>query len=938
MKLFHSGKQKSGIFMNHTNAKSVKELSVNGIKYHICSLKNLSNNIEHLPFSIRILLENVLRNYDGFSITDEHIETLLKWTPEPIDKDIPFKPARILMQDFTGVPAVVDIASLRAEFVRHGKDGQKINPAIPVDLVIDHSVQVDYYGTDYSYDKNVELEFERNKERYELLKWAQKGLSNFTVVPPGMGICHQVNLEYLSKGIIERDGWLFPDTLVGTDSHTPMVNGIGVIAWGVGGIEAEAAMLGQPIFFTCPQVVGLKLTGKIPDQCTATDLVLSITKLLRDTGVVGKFVEVFGDGLNNLTVTDRATIGNMSPEFGCTVTYFPIDERTLEYMHATNRSAEQIKIVENYCKENLLWRTGREEIHYSKIVELDLSTLEPTVSGPKRPQDKILVKNLDKKFSEILKDEFSREYQPESQRKESAWLVEGGSGTEFTFGKVPISGEVHSEVILGNKIHSVRIKQTNREFVVNDGSIVIAAITSCTNTSNPAVMVGAGLLARNAVERGLRTKSWVKTSLAPGSKVVTKYLERSGLMTDLEALGFHTVGYGCTSCIGNSGPLPPAIATAVDKGELVVASVLSGNRNFEARIHPQVKMNFLMSPLLVVAYALAGRVDIDLINNPIDYDPNGEPVYLKDIWPSRDEIQKTINNCMKQGDFKEVYDVIFDGSTDWQNLKVNLHKNFEWNKNSTYIKEAPFFENLSPTPEPVTDIKDARVLLFLGDSITTDHISPAGSFKEDSSAGIYLKNHSIRKEDFNSYGSRRGNHEVMMRGTFANVRIKNKIADKEGGYSRYFPTNEIKTVFDTAMQYKKDNTSLIVLAGKEYGSGSSRDWAAKGTFLLGIKAVIAESFERIHRSNLVGMGVAPLIFTNGQNAESLGLDGTEIYSITGLVDDLKPHKILDVKAIHPSGNEIRFKVEARLDSAIEIEYYKNQGILQYVLREYLRNT
>ena len=924
--------------MNHTNAKSVKELSVNGIKYHICSLKNLSNNIEHLPFSIRILLENVLRNYDGFSITDEHIETLLKWTPEPIDKDIPFKPARILMQDFTGVPAVVDIASLRAEFVRHGKDGQKINPAIPVDLVIDHSVQVDYYGTDYSYDKNVELEFERNKERYELLKWAQKGLSNFTVVPPGMGICHQVNLEYLSKGIIERDGWLFPDTLVGTDSHTPMVNGIGVIAWGVGGIEAEAAMLGQPIFFTCPQVVGLKLTGKIPDQCTATDLVLSITKLLRDTGVVGKFVEVFGDGLNNLTVTDRATIGNMSPEFGCTVTYFPIDERTLEYMHATNRSAEQIKIVENYCKENLLWRTGREEIHYSKIVELDLSTLEPTVSGPKRPQDKILVKNLDKKFTEILKDEFSREYQPESQRKESAWLVEGGSGTEFTFGKVPISGEVHSEVILGNKIHSVRIKQTNREFVVNDGSIVIAAITSCTNTSNPAVMVGAGLLARNAVERGLRTKSWVKTSLAPGSKVVTKYLERSGLMTDLEALGFHTVGYGCTSCIGNSGPLPPAIATAVDKGELVVASVLSGNRNFEARIHPQVKMNFLMSPLLVVAYALAGRVDIDLINNPIDYDPNGEPVYLKDIWPSRDEIQKTINNCMKQGDFKEVYDVIFDGSTDWQNLKVNLHKNFEWNKNSTYIKEAPFFENLSPIPEPVTDIKDARVLLFLGDSITTDHISPAGSFKEDSSAGIYLKNHSIRKEDFNSYGSRRGNNEVMMRGTFANVRIKNKIADKEGGYSRYFPTNEIKTVFDTAMQYKKDNTSLIVLAGKEYGSGSSRDWAAKGTFLLGIKAVIAESFERIHRSNLVGMGVAPLIFTNGQNAESLGLDGTEIYSITGLVDDLKPHKILDVKAIHPSGNEIRFKVEARLDSAIEIEYYKNQGILQYVLREYLRNT
>lgn len=922
--------------MSQSKAKSVNELSVNGKNYRFSSLKNLPKNIAHLPFSIRILLENVLRNYDGFSITDEHVETLMKWTPQAVDKDIPFKPARILMQDFTGVPAVVDMASLRAEFVRHGKDGQKINPAIPVDLVIDHSVQVDYYGTDYSFDKNVELEFERNKERYELLKWAQKGLSNFTVVPPGMGICHQVNLEYLSKGIIARDGWLFPDTLVGTDSHTPMVNGIGVIAWGVGGIEAEAAMLGQPIFFTCPEVVGLKLTGKIPEQCTATDLVLSITRLLRDKGVVGKFVEVFGDGLNNLTVTDRATIGNMSPEFGCTVTYFPIDERTLEYMHATNRSEEQIKIVETYCKENLLWRTGQEDINYSSVVELDLATLEPTVSGPKRPQDKIFVKDLSKKFSEILKKEHNRDYQPHSQRKESAWLMEGGSGTEFTFGKVPLSGESRSEVIADHTISSVRIKQKNKEFVVSDGSIVIAAITSCTNTSNPAVMIGAGLLARNAVERGLRTKSWVKTSLAPGSKVVTNYLHRSGLDADLDALRFHLVGYGCTSCIGNSGPLPPAIATAVDKGELVVASVLSGNRNFEARVHPQVKMNFLMSPMLVVAYALAGRVDIDLIHDPIDYDPNGEPVYLKDIWPSREEIQHTINECLKQDDFKEVYEVIFDGSTDWQHLEVNLDQNFEWNKASTYIKEAPFFENLKPTPDAVTDITGARVLLYLGDSVTTDHISPAGSFKEDSAAGAYLKTSGIEKKDFNSYGSRRGNHEVMMRGTFANVRIKNKISDKEGGYSRYFPTNEVKTVYDTAMQYIKDKTPLIVLAGKEYGSGSSRDWAAKGTFLLGIKAVIAESFERIHRSNLVGMGVAPLVFTNGQNAASLGLDGTETFSISGLANHLTPHKTLDVKAVHPSGKEINFKVEARLDSAIEIEYYKNQGILQYVLREYLR--
>jgi aconitate hydratase len=607
-------------------------------------------------------------------------------------------------------------------------------------------------------------------------------------------------------------------------------------------------------------------------------------------------------------------------------------------MRSTNRSEEQIKIVETYCKENLLWRTGNEKINYSTVVELDLSTLEPTVSGPKRPQDKILVKDLENKFKEVLKNEFSREYQPKDERTESAWLKEGGSGTEFVFGKVPIHGEVKSEIIVDDSHHSVRIKQTNKEYVLSDGHIVIAAITSCTNTSNPAVMVGAGLLARNAVEKGLRTKSWVKTSLAPGSKVVTKYLERSGLNVDLEALRFHTVGYGCTSCIGNSGPLPPAIATAVDKGELVVASVLSGNRNFEARVHPQVKMNFLMSPMLVVAYALAGRVDIDLIHNPIDYDPNGEPVYLKDIWPTRDEIQQTINNCLKQDDFEEVYNVIFDGSTDWQTLKVSLDQNFEWNKKSTYIREAPFFENLNATPDPVSDIKNASVLLYLGDSVTTDHISPAGSFKDTSAAGTYLIENGIAKEDFNSYGSRRGNHEVMMRGTFANVRIKNKIVDKEGGYSRYFPTNEVNTVYDVAMQYQKDKTPLIVLAGKEYGSGSSRDWAAKGTFLLGIKAVIAESYERIHRSNLVGMGIAPLVFTNGQNATSLGLDGTEVYTISGLAENLTPHKILDVKAVHPTGKEINFKTEARLDSAIEIEYYKNQGILQYVLREYLKNN
>lgn len=924
--------------MDTTNPKSLQTITVNGKSYQYCSLKNLTEgSVTHLPFSIRILLENVLRNYDGFSITDEHIKTLTNWSPQPVDKDIPFKPARILMQDFTGVPAVVDMASLRGEFVRHGKDGQMINPAIPVDLVIDHSVQVDNYGTDYSYEKNVQLEYQRNSERYKLLKWAQHGLKNFTVVPPGMGICHQVNLEYLAQGIISRDGWLFPDTLVGTDSHTPMVNGMGVVGWGAGGIEAEAAMLGQPIFFTCPEVIGLKLVGKIPEFCTATDMVLSITKVLRDKGVVGKFVELFGEGLDNLTVTDRATIANMSPEFGCTITYFPIDERTLEYMRATNRSDEQVALVETYAKENLLWRTGNEEITFSSVVEFDLSTLQPTVSGPKRPQDKILVKDLANRFADLLQQEHARTYSVPTQRKESAWLADGGSGTEFTFGKMPMDKESALEVV-SESIQSVRIKYKNQEFILSDGSIVIAAITSCTNTSNPAVMVGAGLLARKAVSKGLRTKSWVKTSLAPGSKVVTQYLDRSGLSADLEALRFHTVGYGCTSCIGNSGPLPPHIAEAVDKGELVVASVLSGNRNFEARVHPQVKMNFLMSPLLVVAYALAGRVDIDLMNDPLSYDPNGQPVYLKDIWPSREEILQTINDCVKQDDFKEVYDVIFEGSDDWKELDVNLNERFEWTDDSTYIKEAPFFENLQVTPNPVTDINKARVLLYLGDSVTTDHISPAGSFREDSAAGAYLLKHGVQREDFNSYGSRRGNHEVMMRGTFANVRIKNKIVEKEGGFSIHFPTNEVDTVYDTAMRYKTNNTPLIVLAGKEYGSGSSRDWAAKGAYLLGVKAVIAESFERIHRSNLVGMGVAPLVFVDGQNTASLGLDGSETYNITGLQEQLVPHKLLDVTATHPNGKVTAFKVQARMDSPIEIEYYKNEGILQYVLRDYLKKN
>lgn len=904
--------------------------------HQIASLRDLQENgknIHRLPFSIRILLENVLRNHDGFAITDEHIDTLVNWNASGTDKDIPFKPARVLMQDFTGVPAVVDITSIRAEFVRKGGDPAKINPAIPVDLVIDHSVQVDYFGTDYSYQKNVELEYQRNAERYQLLKWAQQGLANLTVVPPGMGICHQVNLEYLAKGVVERDGWAFPDTLVGTDSHTPMVNGIGVLGWGVGGIEAEAAMLGQPVYFTCPQVIGLKLTGEIPAGCTATDMVLAITKILRDTGVVGKFVEVFGDGLDKLTVTDRATISNMSPEFGCTVTYFPIDDQTLDYMDRTNRSPEQINLVKEYCQENMLWRTGNEEIEYSQVVELDLNTLEPTVAGPKRPQDKIFVKELHTTFQTILDKDFQRNYVAFDDRREHAWLNEGGSGTEY----VQDAADEHQETLATevSDLRSVKIKLKNGEYRLSDGSIVIAAITSCTNTSNPSVMIGAGLVAKKAVEKGLRTRSWVKTSLAPGSKVVTRYLERSGLSTDLEALRYHTVGYGCTSCIGNSGPLPTHIAEAVDKSEMVVASVLSGNRNFEARVHPQVKMNFLMSPMLVVAYGLIGRVDVNLMEDPLSYDPNGNPIYLKDIWPTQEEISQTIKDAMRKEDFKEVYDVIFDGNEAWKQLVAPEGREFIWDDGSTYIREAPFFQDLPAEPSPLTDIERARVLLYLGDSVTTDHISPAGSFNEESAAGKYLLSQGVDRKDFNSYGSRRGNHEVMIRGTFANVRIRNKITDREGGYSVYFPNKETLTVYETAMKYKADGTPLVVLAGKDYGSGSSRDWAAKGSSLLGVRAVIAESFERIHRSNLVGMGVLPIEFPAGESAESLGFTGEEEITITGVADDLKPFKMVKVHAVKASGEVIEFDARARLDSEIDVEYFKHGGILQYVLRSFL---
>ncbi len=915
--------------------------------YSLKALADQGYSIESLPFSIRILLENTLRNYDGFGVTREHIETLLNWQPQPPQKEVPYKPARILMQDFTGVPAVVDLASLRAEYARKGCPPKDINPLIPTDLIIDHSVQVEYFGTLYAFSKNVELEYRRNRERYQLLKWAQKGFSNYRVVPPGMGICHQVNLEYLAQTVIHRDGLAFPDTLVGTDSHTPMVNGIGVVGWGVGGIEAEAALLGQPIYMLVPQVIGLELTGSLPEGATSTDLVLTITELLRRYGVVGKFVEVFGDGLKTLTVPDRATISNMSPEFGCTITYFPVDDQTLEYLRRTARPPEHIDLVERYAKENLLWRSGNEQIQYTHVLRLDLSTVEPSIAGPKRPQDRIALKAAKQTFIQLLQDGYGRQYVPLEQRMPwqeetvpelEQWADEGGASNGGTV--QPVAVQVPAEVQIEPEqtaagLRSVEIRIGNDEFLLSDGSIVIAAITSCTNTSNPSVMLGAGLVAKKAVERGLEVKPWVKTSLAPGSKVVTQYLERSGLMPFLEALRFHVVGYGCTTCIGNSGQLLAPVAKAVQDYDLVVASVLSGNRNFEARIHPLVKMNFLASPLLVVAYALAGRIDIDFATEPIGYDPNLEPVYLRDIWPTMEEIRDLMHDVLDPNDFRQTYRTIFDGDERWQQLPAPTGELFEWDPNSTYIREAPFFHDLPEEPPALQDIRNARVLLLLGDSVTTDHISPAGAIPPDSPAGQYLIAHGVQPKDFNSYGSRRGNHEVMIRGTFANVRLRNRLVDREGGWTRYHPTGEVMTVYEAAMKYKENNIPLLVIAGKEYGSGSSRDWAAKGTALLGIKAVIAESFERIHRSNLVGMGVLPLQFLEGQSAEHLGLQGDEIFDIEGIAEGLTPGKRLRVVARKSDGSTVEFEVLTRLDSEIEIAYYHHGGILQYVLRQFL---
>jgi aconitate hydratase A / 2-methylisocitrate dehydratase len=910
--------------------------------YSLPELAKDGHNIEELPFSIRILLENIIRNFDGLNFNETHLDNILNWNLKLAFKEIPYLPARVLMQDFTGVPSIVDIASIRSEVARKNKNAALINPRVPVDLIIDHSVQVDFYSTNYAYQRNVALEYDRNSERYSLLKWAQSSFENFNVLPPGLGICHQVNLEYLASVVTLRNGILFPDTLVGTDSHTPMVNGIGVIGWGVGGIEAEAVMLGQPNYIMLPEVLGLKLTGNLKEGTTSTDLVLTVAELLRKKGVVNKFVEVFGEGLNNLTVPDRATISNMSPEFGCTVTYFPPDSKTLDYLRITGRDKKHIETVEKYLKTNLLWRENEDRIKFSEVIFLNLNDIEPSVAGPKRPQDKIILSHVKNSFIEILKKNYEREYVAPESRSGGLWSNEGGHLEEPTvrseseshkLEEAGIQIETRPEIRYGLK--SVSIKTDNSEYLISDGSVVIAAITSCTNTSNPSVMIAAGLLARKAVERGLMTKPWVKTSLAPGSKVVTTYLEKANLLPYLEALGFHTVGYGCTTCIGNSGPLPPHINKAVIDNKLVVASVLSGNRNFEARIHPLIKMNFLASPPLVVAYALPGRIDIDFGNEPLGYDPNLEPVYLRDIWPSTGEIQSVMNEVLDSNDFIKNYENIFKGDSKWEILKTPKSEIYQWDEGSSYIKEAPFFKDLKSEPERTHDIRSARVLLKLGDSVTTDHISPAGSIAEDSPAGKYLKNLGVEKKDFNSYGSRRGNHEIMMRGTFANVRLRNELIGKEGGYTLYFPENREMSVFEAAEKYKSDQTPLIIIAGKEYGSGSSRDWAAKGVSLLGVRAIIAESFERIHRSNMVGMGVLPLQFMEGENASTFNLTGNETYDILDL-GELQPNKQISVLATRADGTNLEFKSVLKLDSLMEVAYFKNKGILQYVLRNFLR--
>ncbi|MGA1846504.1 aconitate hydratase AcnA [Deferribacter abyssi] len=854
---------------------------------------NVNAKVEKLPFTIRILLENLLRNFDENIANNTHIDYLLNYDPLCKEKiEIPYFPSRVLMQDFTGIPVVVDIAAMRDTAKKLGKNPENINPNIRVDLIIDYSIQVDFFGTKDSLRLNIEKEYERNSERYQVLKWGQLSFDNFNVIPPNNGICHQVNLEFLSKPIklSKSDGKLFtfPDTVVGTDSHTPMVNGIGVLSWGVGGIEAEAVILGQPYYMSIPQVIGINLTGKLNPGVTSTDLALNITKFLRKYGVVEKFVEFFGDGIKELSVPDRATISNMSPESGSTISYFPMDEKTAEYLILTNRENEA-KILINYTKQNLLFADNWNNIIYSNVLEFDLSKVKPSIAGPSKPHDKIFLSGIKDKFKQIL----------------------------------------------NNNKKKVEITISDEKFTIKDGTVVIAAITSCTNTSNPSVMLGAALLAKKAVEYGLQVKPYVKTSLAPGSKVVSKYLKKSELLPYLEALKFHITAYGCTTCIGNSGPLIKEVEEAIDKGELSVVSVLSGNRNFEARIHNKVRANFLASPILVVAYAIAGRIDIDFDKEPLGYDPNNRPIFLQDIWPSNKEIEKLISKVITSNEYKKEYEKIFHGDHNWQNLQVKFSPTFHWNENSTYIKKPPFFNDFKLTVKEPNDIKNARILLLLGDSVTTDHISPAGTIKIDYPAGKYLKEMGVSTNEFNTYGSRRGNHEIMMRGTFGNVRIKNKIVSpKEGSFTIKFPENKEMFIYDAAMKYMEENIPLVIFAGKEYGTGSSRDWAAKGTKLLGIKAVIAESFERIHRSNLIGMGVLPIQFLPGDSYEKLGIKGNEIINITG-IKNLYPQKKVWITAEKPDYNRIEFECVVRLDTETEVTYFKHGGILPYVLRKFI---
>ncbi len=880
-------------------------------KAQLYSLKKLEDhgyeNISKLPFSIRILLESVLREHDDFVIKDKDIELLANYNAKNPEGEIPYKPSRVVLQDFTGVPAVVDLAALRSAMDRMGGNPQSINPQVPVDLVIDHSVQVDTFGEDYAFMHNVEKEFERNRERYEFLKWGQKAFDNFRVVPPGRGIVHQVNLEYLAQGVFtrtEEDGStvVFPDTLVGTDSHTTMINGLGILGWGVGGIEAEAAMLGQPIHMLVPEVVGMKLTGELREGITATDLTLTVTQMLRRHGVVGKFVEFYGEGLQNMSLPDRATIANMSPEYGATMGFFPMDSEAMRYMRRTGRDEQHVELIENYMRAQGLFHTpDSPEPEYSDTLELDLGDVETSLAGPKLPHDRITLPNMKKTFeSSLTSDDPTMGFNLEQKQLANKGTFKNGQEVEMTH-----------------------------------GDVVIAAITSCTNTSNPSVMLGAGIVAKKALEKGLQVPPYVKTSLAPGSRVVTDYLEEAGLTDYMDQLGFNLVGYGCTTCIGNSGPLPPAVESAVKEGDLIVAGVLSGNRNFEGRIHPYVKANYLASPPLVVAYALAGTVDIDLEHEPIGQDKDGNDVYLKDIWPTSEEIAEHLDSAIRPELFEKQYGDIFK-SEEWDEIPVGGGELYEWKDTSTYIQEPPFFLGMGEDPDPIKSIKGARALVKVGDSITTDHISPAGNIGIDTPAGQYLIENGVEPADFNSYGSRRGNDRVMTRGTFANVRFKNQLAPgTEGGYTKYFPEDEITTIYDAAMRYKENDTPLIALAGDQYGTGSSRDWAAKGTILLGVEAVIATSYERIHRSNLVGMGVLPLQFKEGESADTLGLDGSEEFSID-VSDELQPRDIVPVEAKKENGETISFETVCRIDTPVEIDYYRNGGILHYVLRDYHR--